>query len=213
MNFAPVSLDQMLELRLCDDIAKNIDTADDIAARYGMDGRDGLKAYLRAHPKLVTYANKLKALNDSAMGSEDRARLKAVYASEALISHIAHIAGDKATNAAVRVDAFKQLNRMAGMDGAGSGAKSERGGGAGSGGNVPFSVTIILPNRPPEQISATIVDGDLVPPPQVDNTAEPAPEFEFVPVEPPQPEPVTQVPGIGRLAEAAFYQGTARPIA
>lgn len=159
LSAATLALDETLELRLCDDIAKDIDTPDDIAARYGLVDEAGLRAYLRSRPKLVAHAKKLKALNESSMGAEDRARLKAVYASELLIAHVAHIAGDKAIGAATRIDAFKQLNRMAGMDGAGVAAKGAPGGPSGA---TPFSVTINIIGQAPETIIPTVVDADVI---------------------------------------------------
>ena len=110
-------LDDALILRLQYDLALGIHLPDAIAQRYGLPDKKSLWEYLRRHPRIVEGARKMKALAESDQGVEERLRLKAMHATEDLIHTTHELAQDIRTPMQQRLDAFKQLSRVAGVDG------------------------------------------------------------------------------------------------
>lgn len=144
-------LDDALVMRLTYDLAADIHPADEIATRYGFPDKSGLRDYLRLHPTIIKNAQRAKALINSEEGSEGRARLKAMQATEALISSTANIAWDPRIPPQQRIDAFKQLSRVGGLDGSAA-AQAAR---AGAGGPA-FTLNILFRDKPSEHLN--IVD-------------------------------------------------------
>jgi len=138
-------LDDALIMRLTYDLAAQIHPADTIATRYGFPDAAGLRRYLAKHPAIIKEAQKAKALMESDEGSESRVRLKAMQATEALIPATAGIAADPRIAPQQRIDAFKQLSRVSGLDSAA--AK-----GAGEGG-PGFTLNILFRDKPAEKLT------------------------------------------------------------
>jgi hypothetical protein len=137
-------LDDALIMRLTYDIAAQIHPPETIALRYGFDDVAGLRRYLSKHPAVVRNAQKAKAAMESDEGSEARVRLKAMQATEELIPATAGIAADPRIAPQQRIDAFKQLSRVSGLDA--SAAKA-----AGSGGPA-FTLNILFRKNPAEKL-------------------------------------------------------------
>jgi hypothetical protein len=142
-------LDDALIMRLTHDIATGLHEGDDLAARYGFADEKAMRRYLLRHPRIIVNAQKMKALIDSDEGSEARVRLKAIHATEELIQPTAAIAADPRIAPQQRIDAFKQLSRVSGLDG-GAAAKAAMG----SGGPA-FTLNILFRNNPAETLSFT----------------------------------------------------------
>jgi len=140
-------LDDALIMRLTYDIATGIHEGEVLAARYGFDGVAGMRRYLLRHPQIIRNAQKTKALMDSDEGSEARVRLKAMHATEELIPATAGIAADPRIAPQQRIDAFKQLSRVSGLDA--SAAKA-----AGAGGPA-FTLNILFRKNPAEKLELT----------------------------------------------------------
>jgi hypothetical protein len=111
------ALDDALILRLTYDLAAKIHNKPTIAHRYGFKNVLGLFKYLEKHPAIVDNVKKARAIIESDEGSETRVKLKAIQATEALIAPTTHIAMDPRVAPQQRIDAFKQLSRVSGMDG------------------------------------------------------------------------------------------------
>jgi len=155
-------LDDALILRLQYDLATKTHTYDDIARRYGLTNVAELADYLKTHPNIVTEAKKLRALFNSDRAVEERVRLRFLYATESLIAPMQHIAGDIRTPIGARIDAFKQIQRGAGVDGL---PAQQRGAAGGNTGGQPFHLNIIFSNGQRTQISGTpVIDADEIPP-------------------------------------------------
>lgn len=143
------------------DLVNQVHSYKTIAERYGLGDESGLVAWLQANPAFAQEVAKLRAMFSSDMSAQDRARLKAALASEELIPDIFKLVASPTTSAATKVDGFKQLNRMAGIDGIP--AASKDGGGSGT----QFNLTINLPTGV-EKITTTVVDQPVIEPPQDD---------------------------------------------
>lgn len=157
---AAVELDDDMIWRLIYDLAQRIHDAPTIARRYGFRTEAKLRQYLAAHPTVVAQAAKLKAIVDSDKSTEERARLKAQFATEELIAPMAALAGNPTVPAGQRIDAFKQLNRVAGVDGMPTASKESGGSG------TQFSLTINMPDGRTEKIITTVVDPAALPAPE-----------------------------------------------
>lgn len=104
-------------LRLMQDIAYGIYPADELAVRYGLGTVAGLKIWLSKNPETMRQIKVMKAMHQSDMGLTDRNRMKAGHAVEQATIGIAGIAMDPSKPANIRIDAFKTLQRQAGVDG------------------------------------------------------------------------------------------------
>jgi hypothetical protein len=119
-------LDDALILRLQYDVAAKIHTYDEVATRYGLTNSAALWRYLKQHPGVVKGIKKLRATIESEEGAETRVRLKALLATEELIGPTAGIAIDPKHTAQSRIDAFKQVSRIAGVDGLSAALKAQQ---------------------------------------------------------------------------------------
>lgn len=142
-------LDDALVMRLTYDLASGIHGPDEIAARYGFPDKNKLRQYLRTHPGIIKNIRKAKALLESEEGSETRVRLKATQATEALIAPTAGIAMDPRIPPQQRIDAFKQLSRVGGLDGSAA-AQAMRGAGG-----PAFTLNILFRDKPAEMLNVT----------------------------------------------------------
>ena len=158
VDAAPVELDDDMILRLIYDLAQRIHTTDTVAKRYGFGTEAKLKLWLAEHPTVVRQAAKLKAIVESDRSAEERARLKATFATEELIAPMAALAGDPRIPTGQRIDAFKQLNRVAGVDGMPAASKDGK-----EGGGTQFTINFQFSGGRTESLT-TVVDA----PPQIE---------------------------------------------
>jgi hypothetical protein len=136
------ALDDALILRLQYDLAAKIHPRATIAQRYGFTGVGALLSYLSSHPQIVENVKKARAVIESDEGSETRVRLKALQATEVLIAPTAGIAMDPRVPPQQRIDAFKQLSRVAAVDGSAAAQAAKAGGGA------AFTLNILFRDKP-----------------------------------------------------------------
>jgi hypothetical protein len=141
------ALDDALILRLTYDLATKIHTKPTIAHRYGFKSVGELVAYLAVHPQIVENVKKARALIQSDEGSEARIKLKALQATEELIPATAGIAADPRVAPQQRIDAFKQLSRVSGMDGSAAAVAAARNFGP------AFTLNILFRDNPDSKLS------------------------------------------------------------
>jgi hypothetical protein len=155
-------LDDALILRLQFDLAAKIHDYNEIAIRYGLGTDDRLFFYLARHPDIVAGVKKMKAMFESEHGVEGRIRLKAMEATERLVAPIANLALDGKVNAQQRIDALKQLSRIAGVDGL-SGGKDAKG----LPGGAAFVLNMFFDETPTRFLGTAVINPDEIPgPPQ-----------------------------------------------
>jgi hypothetical protein len=147
-------LDDALVMRLTYDMAAGIHEPAEIAVRYGFPDKAGLRTYLKNHPGVIANIRKAKALMESEEGSETRARLKAMQATEGLIASTASMAIDPRIPPQQRIDAFKQLSRVGGLDGSAAAQAAKGAGGP------AFTLNILFRNNPAEKLN--IIDNGPV---------------------------------------------------
>jgi len=156
-------VDDGLILRMIHDLAMKVHASEVIARRYGLKGVTELREFLKQHPQIVWEVRKLRAAFQSDEATETRLRLKFLRATEQLIIPMAGLAGDHRTPINARIDAFKLLQRGAGVDGMPAQARdnSKPQGHA-------FNLTInFAGGRDATRISGTtVVDADQIPPPR-----------------------------------------------
>ena len=104
-------------LRLMQDIAYGIYPAEELAVRYGLVTVAGLKIWLARNPETMRQIKVMKAMHQSDMALNERNRMKAGHAVEQATIGIAGIAMDPSKPANILIDAFKTLQRQAGVDG------------------------------------------------------------------------------------------------
>jgi len=150
-------LDDALILRMQYDLATGMHNSEVIARRYGLDGTNGLKDYLRQHPTIVNEARRLRALFMSDEATEGRIRTKFLRATEDLIIPMTALVADPRTPIAQRIDGFKQIQRGAGVDGAPAAAAREAKTG------TAFNLTINFTGVREQQISGTVLEADDLP--------------------------------------------------
>lgn len=138
-------LDDALISRLTYDIATGIHTGDMLATRYGFADQTALRKYLLKHPQIIVNAKKGRALVESDENTENRVRLRAMQATEDLIPATHGIALDPRIAPQQRIDAFKQLSRVSGLDSAATRV-------AGAGGPA-FTLNILFRNNPAEKLT------------------------------------------------------------
>lgn len=142
------AVDDSMVLKLTHDLAMDLHPMTEIAIRYGLGTPERLFKYLKGHPGIVSGVKRLKAEMQSEAGVEQRVRIKAMQATEELIFPTAAIAGDPKYPAQQRIDAFKQLSRVGGVDGGGVAAAKAGMGGANFVLNIHF-------RKDPEKIIGT----------------------------------------------------------
>jgi hypothetical protein len=146
-------LDDALIQRLIYDLAAQIHEPPTLAMRYGFPDVLAMRRYLSKHPQIVKAAQKAKALMESDENTESRVRLRAMHATEDLIPAAHGIALDPRIAPQQRIDAFKQLSRVSGLDSAA--AKT-----AGAGGPA-FTLNILFRKNPQEQL--TLIPDEAMP--------------------------------------------------
>jgi len=161
------ALDDSLIMRLQYDLAAKIHPKETIALRYGFNGVPGLFRYLSRHPQIVENVKKARALLYSDAGSEERVRLKALMATEDLIPAAAGIASDPRVAAQQRIDAFKQLSRVAAVDGSAAAAAQKA-----ANGGAAFTLNILFRDKP-EALNFTAENVTSDPPEVSRNFAQP----------------------------------------
>lgn len=139
-------LDDALIMRLTYDMAAGIHEGDTLAARYGFADTAALRRYLKKHPQIIVNAQKGRAIVESDENTEGRVRLRAMQATEDLIPTTAAIAADPRIGPQQRIEAFKQLSRVSGLDASAAAKAANPGGPA-------FSLNIIFRNAPTETIT------------------------------------------------------------
>ena len=164
-------LDDRQKAALRFDLVSQIASPEIIGNRYNLGGEAGLNQYLRANPSFADDVSRMRSLFSSDMSAQERARLKATLASEELVGDVYHIVTNPNYSPAQRIDAFKQLNRMGGIDGLPAAAKD----GAGNTG-TSFNLVINMPDGRRETIFATVNGEDT---PQLE--APPRPETHDIP--------------------------------
>ena len=137
-------LDDALASRLVYDLAAGIHEGDVLALRYGFAHEGALRRYLAKHPQLVRNAQKAKALMESDENTESRVRLRAMHATEDLIPAAHGIAMDPRIAPQQRIDAFKQLSRVSGLDSAAKQGAQASGPG--------FTLNILFRDKPAEKL-------------------------------------------------------------
>jgi hypothetical protein len=142
-------LDDALILRLQYDLAAKIHTYQEIAVRYGLRSVAGLFEYLTDHPTVTTGVKKIRAVWESEENAEIRVRQKALQAAEHLIAPTAGIAANPNINVQARIDAFKQLARVGGVDGLPMSAKQQGAGG------TAFTLNILFRDGTKEQLTVS----------------------------------------------------------
>lgn len=157
------SLAPELRLPLRYDLVNKITDYETIGERYGFGGKAGLIKFLHSDPEFCAEVGKMRAAISSDMNAQDRCRVKAAHASEELVAPIAGLVANPATPAATRIDGFKQLNRMAGVDGIPAAGKS---GDAAPG--TQFSLTINMPDGRSETITTVVEAPAAIAPPDED---------------------------------------------
>lgn len=140
-------MDDAMLMRLQYDLAIGIHTPEELAQRYGFSDSADLQAYFARRPSLISATAKMKALFESDEGTETRVRAKAMLAAEKLIPPVARIAGNPHVAPQQRIDAFKQLSRVGGLDGSAAALAAK----AGQGG-TPFTLNIMFRNHPSERL-------------------------------------------------------------
>jgi hypothetical protein len=151
-------IDDELRMRLTYDLAHGLHDYSEIARRYGLNSDAELYAYLRAHSKIVEEARRLRSINSSDQGTEDRCKLKGQLATEELIPHIAALAANPHVSPRERIDAFKEL-RTTGSVGAKTGQQN-----ATPTTGTTFAINFMFSNGA-ERISTTVVDAAAIPAP------------------------------------------------
>lgn len=157
-------LDDALIMRLTYDMATGLHKSDVLARRYGLASPDALRKYLKSHPRIVSEAQKLRALFHSDGSAEDRVRLKFLHATEELITPMAVLVSDPRTPMQTRIDGFKQIQRGAGLDGMTAAAKAA----AGKEQGQPFQLTINFAHgREPLNITGEVIENAEIPTPSM----------------------------------------------
>ena len=146
-------LDDALIMRLIYDLAAGIHEGDTLAIRYGFADKEALRRYLKKHPQIILNAQKGRALVESDENTESRVRLRAMQATEDLIPTTAAIAADPRIGPQQRIEAFKQLSRVSGLDASAAAKAANPGGPA-------FTLNILFRNNPTENL--TVVPDDPV---------------------------------------------------
>jgi hypothetical protein len=139
-------LDDARIKRMQYDIAIGILTHEEIAKRYGFPNDWELRKYFEEHPGLIAATEKMKALFESERGADERTRAKALQATELLIPPVYHIAANPHVAAQQRIDAFKQLSRVGGLDVSAAMLAAKTGGG------TPFTLNILFQTQPEKRL-------------------------------------------------------------
>lgn len=138
---APPELSPLALQAFCNDIARQIHPAAEIAARYGFADKRAARDWIDARPAVKRVIKELRAIWESEANLEGRIR---AYAGHALLEAAptnAQIMLDPTVHPTIRIDAMKAHAKIAGVDTLPAAARD---GGGGVPGNAPFAVNIIF---------------------------------------------------------------------
>jgi hypothetical protein len=152
-------LDDARVKRMQYDIAIGILTHKEIAHRYGFSNDWELRKYFEEHPGLIAATERMKVLFESERGADERTRAKALQATEELIPPVYHIAANPHVAPQQRIDAFKQLSRVGGLDVSAAMLAAK-----GGGGGTPFTLNILFQTKPERRLELV---ADAAPAPEV----------------------------------------------
>lgn len=155
LDHASADVRDAVRLRLMQDIAYGVYPAEELAVRYGLGTVAGLRVWLQKNPETMKQIKVMKALHESDMALNDRLRMKGGHAVEQATIGIAGIAMDPSKDAKIRIEAFKSLQRQAGVDGPPPQDKTATVG-------ATFNLTMQFAGSPPMTIKATTVVPDEV---------------------------------------------------
>lgn len=139
-----------VRLRLMQDIAYGVYPAEELAVRYGLGTVAGLRIWLQKNPETMKQIKVMKAMHQSDMALNERLRMKGGHAVEQATIGMAGIAMDPTKDAKIRIEAFKALQRQAGVDGPPPQSKEAATG-------ATFNFTVQFSGAPPLEIKATTV--------------------------------------------------------
>lgn len=142
-------------VRLMQDVAYGVYPAEELAVRYGLGSVAGLKVWLQKNPETMRQIKVMKAMHQSDMALNDRLRMKGGHAVEQATIGMAGIAMDPTKDAKIRIEAFKALQRQAGVDGPPPPDKTAAVG-------ATFNLTMQFAGSPPLEIKATTVAPEVV---------------------------------------------------
>lgn len=117
LDHANADVRDAARLRLMQDIAYGTYPAAELAVRYGLGSVAGLRIWLAKSPETMRQIKVMKASHESDASLNDRLRMKGGHAVEQATIGIAGIAMDPNKDAKTRIEAFKTLQRQAGVDG------------------------------------------------------------------------------------------------
>lgn len=128
----------------CTDVARKIDDADVIATRYGFVDKAHIKAWLGAHPGVTRRIKEERAVWESSGNIETKTRtLAATALTEGIPTH-AQIMLNPDVPPGIRIDAFKELAKVAGVSGLAPVARVPGSGGQSADASGRFSVQIVF---------------------------------------------------------------------
>jgi hypothetical protein len=123
-NSLQASKDDAQTLRFIQDVAYGIHPPAEIAKRWGLGDEKGLERYLKKNPKIVQAMATMRAAHKSDASVEERNRLKANYGVEMATPEVVNMAMDPTLSADRRLDAFKALQKQAGLESSGKDGKN-----------------------------------------------------------------------------------------
>jgi hypothetical protein len=150
-NSVQAARDEAQTLRFIQDVAYGIHPPAEIAKRWGLGDEKGLRKHLMSNKRLVDAIATLRAVHESSGGVEERNKIKANHGVEMVTPEIINMAMDTTLPADKRLDAFKALQKQAGLDGVGK--ANDKGPGAGN----QMTVNFMFQNRPPQTLHTTVV--------------------------------------------------------
>lgn len=147
-------LDERQRTALRFDLISQIASEEMLGERYGLGGKQGLDDYLRRYPAFADEVARMRSLFNSDMSVQERARLKGCLASEEALPYMFDIIKDPRQSPSTKVDVFKQINRMGGVDGLPPASKEAASGG------TSFNLVINMPDGRQEKILTTTIEAE-----------------------------------------------------
>lgn len=135
----PPELSPLALQAFCNDIARQIHTPVEIAARYGFASKRQARDWIDARPPVKRIIRELRSIWESETNLESRIR---AYAGHALLEAApdnARIMLDPTVHPTIRIDAMKAHAKIAGVDVLPAASRE-----MGTPGNAPFAVNIIF---------------------------------------------------------------------
>lgn len=150
----------------CNDVARRIHTAEEIATRYGFASKLAAREFIESRPAVRRIIQELRSIWESENNLEGRIR---AYAGHALLEAApdnAKIMLDPSVHPTVRIDAMKAHAKIAGVDALPAAARGE----GGVVGQAPFAVNIIFQNAGKIESFSTV--RTPAPEPEIDGEVE-----------------------------------------